>query len=54
MTHPSIYLVATECPRSLDPIYIVTYFIKWVKTSWTDSVIHDLFEMIKVYSNRGI
>ena len=25
------------CPRSLDPIYIVTYCIKWVKTYWTDS-----------------
>ena len=22
-------------PKSLDPIYIVTYYIKWVKTSWT-------------------
>ena len=27
----------TVCPRSLDPIYIATYYIKWVKTSWTDS-----------------
>ena len=25
----------TVCPRSLDPLYIVTYYIKWVKTSWT-------------------
>ena len=29
---------ATVCPRSLDPIYIVTYFTKWVKTSWTGSI----------------
>ena len=28
--------VSTVCPRSLDPIFIVTYCIKWVKTSWTD------------------
>ena len=27
----------TLCPRSLDPIYIVTYYMKQVKTSWTDS-----------------
>ena len=25
------------CSRSLDPFYIVTYYIKWVKTSWIDS-----------------
>ena len=24
-------------PRSSDPIYVVTYCIKWVTTSWTDS-----------------
>ena len=29
--------VYTVCPRSLDPIYIVIYFINWVKTSYTDS-----------------
>ena len=22
-------------PRSLDPFYIATYYIKWVKISWT-------------------
>ena len=25
----------TECPRSLDPFYVVAYYINWVKTSWT-------------------
>ena len=25
------------CPRSSDPYYIVTYYIKWVTTSWTHS-----------------
>ena len=29
--------VFTVCPRSLDPCYIVSYYIKWVKTSWTYS-----------------
>ena len=27
---------ATVRPRSSDPFYIVTYYIKWVTTSWTD------------------
>ena len=26
--------IVTVCPRSLDPVKIVTYFIKWAKTSW--------------------
>ena len=30
-----INTVSTVCPRSLDPVYLVTYFIHWVKTSWT-------------------
>ena len=25
------------CPRRLTPFFIVSYYIKWVKTSWTDS-----------------
>ena len=29
----------TVCPRSSDPFYIVTYYIKWVTTSWTDGMI---------------
>ena len=27
----------TMCPRSSDPSYIVSYYIKWVTTSWTHS-----------------
>ena len=23
------------CPRRSDPFYVVTYYIKWVTTSWT-------------------
>ena len=26
------------CPRSSDPFYIVTYYIRWVTTSWTQSM----------------
>ena len=25
----------TVCPKSSVPFYIVTYYIKWVTTSWT-------------------
>ena len=35
------YTCYTVCPSSLDPIYIVTYYTNWVKTSWTDSKIMD-------------
>ena len=28
----------TVCPRSSDPLYIVTYDKKWVTTSWTYSI----------------
>ena len=30
--------VVTVCPRSLDQFYIVSYYMKWVNTSWTDSI----------------
>ena len=26
---------SSVCPGSSDPFYIVTYYIKWVTTSWT-------------------
>ena len=34
MAQMSIY---TVCPRSSDPSYLVTYYIKCVTTSWSDS-----------------
>ena len=30
--------VYTICPRSSAPFYIVSYYIKWVTTSWTHSI----------------
>ena len=30
----------TICPRSSDPFYVVSYYIKWVTTSWTHSTYH--------------
>ena len=32
-----VYLANTICTRSSDTIYVVTYYIKWVTNSWTDS-----------------
>ena len=32
----SVYL-PTVCPWSLDPFYVISYGMKWVKTSWTCS-----------------
>ena len=29
----------TICPRSSDPFYIVTYYLKWVTSSWTYSTL---------------
>ena len=41
-TKPDIVLlidtVYTVCPRSSYPFYIVTNYIKWVTTSWTDGI----------------
>ena len=28
----------TVSPKSFDPFYIVSYYMKWVKTFWTDSM----------------
>ena len=28
----------TKCPGNSDPFHIVTYYIKWVTTSWTDGM----------------
>ena len=29
---------STVCLRSLEPFYIVTYYMNWAKTSWTYSM----------------
>ena len=43
LIHENLYLelhhsYLTICPRSSDQFYIVSYFLKWVTTSWTDSI----------------
>ena len=34
---------STVCPGSSNPFYILSYFIKWVTTSWTYSIQKDFF-----------
>ena len=36
---------STVCPRSSDPFYKASYYIKWVTTSWTHSK-NRIFELI--------
>ena len=44
----------TAWPRSLDPFYILSYYMKWVKISWTESIkfssIIDFFTTVLLYS----
>ena len=30
--------ICTICPRSSDPFYMITYYMKWVTTSWTAGI----------------
>ena len=34
----------TVCPGSRDPLYIVSYYIKWVRASWTHCIIEKSFD----------
>ena len=36
--HYMQYIAFTVCPRSLDPFYVVSYYMKLVMTSWTNSI----------------
>ena len=48
---PRLYFVAgflyqmvlqySICPGSSDPIYVITYYVKWVTSSWTHSSLRD-------------
>ena len=42
-------------PRSNYPFYIVTYYVKWVTTSWTDSTLKhrvaDPYPVVKMRSD---
>ena len=34
---------STVCPRSSDPFHVVTYYIQWANTSWTDGSLNKIF-----------
>ena len=35
-------------PRSSDPFFMVTYFIKWVTNSWTDGKLRSNYDIAMV------
>ena len=39
----------TVCPRSGDPFYIITYYIKWVTASWTYSKIRHVIFVVDFF-----
>ena len=41
----------TVCPRSSDSFYVVTYYIKWVTTSWTYSS-NKYIDVVSLISNK--
>ena len=46
------FLADTVCSRSLDPIYLVACYIKWVETSWTYSnlwIIYYVSQLIETH-----
>ena len=50
---PDYMIFSTVCPRSLDPVCIVTYYKKWGTTSGTDStwiIMHGLVHKTKSIS----
>ena len=42
----------TICPRSLDTFYIVSYVIKWVKTSWIYSIKTPSYSFDQLFLSR--
>ena len=42
----------TVCPRSSGILYVVTYHIKWVTTSWTHSTINFFVQELSVAERR--
>ena len=64
ITNPHSYCIYTVprdhhiiCPRSSDPFYIASYYIKWVITSWRHRVkrvcgVHFLRNLCKIFKNE--
>ena len=37
-----LIIAPTVCPRSSNPFYLVSYYMKWVITAWTYSIVWNL------------
>ena len=44
--------ICSVCPRILDPFYIVTYYIFWVKSSWIYSRNPILIRLLTLFRRR--
>ena len=40
-----VMILYTVCPGSSDPFYVVTYYIKWVTSSWTQGIKNHYFRL---------
>ena len=46
--------IHTVCPKNIDLFYVVTYYLKWVTTSWTHSIWYLLkYHLIRVGRGGG-
>ena len=52
--HDQVYFFSTVCPRNSDPLYIVSYFIKWVSASWTYSIFVNVSIYVMQFSKKEI
>ena len=43
-------IISTICPRSLDPLHLASYYLKWVKTSWINSIISFINVIFSIFS----
>ena len=44
----------TVCPKSSDPFYIVSYYIKWVTTSGTYSITQSMNIRNQIFGNKKV
>ena len=42
----------TVCPRSSYPFYTVSSYVKWVTTSWTNSIKNDIKNQTRLFLDR--
>ena len=51
----SMYMsMSSVCPRSSDQLYIVSYYINWITTSWIYSMSFALFKQKQTLKNKDV